>query len=126
MAYCIKCKGVLNFVVNGRTMRLQSDGDVTILVSRQNRSEAHWGEFTMEERNPKVVATLLVPIDMYVSQIQELCDVAMVVELCDGRAFSTDHASNISQDPYDAKTNLQPVEMICDVITELLPMQAAA
>ena len=126
MAYCIKCKGVLNFVINGRTMRLQSDGDVTILVSEQNRSEAHDGEFTMEKRNPKVTATLLVPIDMYVRQIQELCDVAMVVELCDGRTFSTEHASNISQEPYDPKTNLQPIEMIMDVITELLPLQAAA
>lgn len=126
MAYCIKCKGVLNFVLSGRTMRLQSDGDVTILVSDQNRSEAHFGEFTMERRNPKVTATLLVPVDMYVRQIQELCDVPMVVELCDGRTFSTEHASNISQDTYDAKTNLQNVEMIMDVITELLPIQAAA
>src|SRR5262249_20419898 len=126
MAYCIKCKGVLNFVLSGRTMRLQSDGDVTILVSEQNRSEAHDGEFTMEKRNPKVTATLLVPIDMYVRTIQELCDVPMVVELCDGRTFSTEHASNISQEPYDPKTNLQPIEMIMDVITELLPLQAAA
>jgi len=124
MAYCIKCKGVLNFVVNGRTIKLQSDGDVTILASRQNRSEAHDGEFTMEQRNPKVTATLIVPIDMYVRQIQELCDVAMVVELCDGRTFSTEHASNISQEAYDAKTNLQEIEMIMDEITELLPMAA--
>jgi len=124
MAYCIKCKGVLNFVLNGRTIKLQSDGDVTILVSRQNRSEAHDGEFTMEERNPKLTATLIVPIDMYVRQIQELCDVAMVVELCDGRTFSTEHASNISQDAYDPKTNLQAIEMIMDEITELLPMAA--
>lgn len=126
MAYCLKCKGVLNFVLSGRTMRLQSDGDVTILVSDQNRSEAHFGEFTMERRNPKVTASLLVPVDMYVAQIQELCDVPMVVELCDGRTFSTEHASNVSQDEYDAKTNIQNVEMICDVITELLPIQAAA
>jgi len=126
MAFCIKCKGVLNFVINGRTMRLQSDGDVTVLVSDQNRSEAHYGEFTMEKRNPKVNATLLVPVDMYVRQIQELCDVAMVVELCDGRTFSTEHASNISQDTYDTKTNLQAVEMIMDEMTELLPLQAAA
>jgi len=126
MAFCIKCKGVLNFVINGRTMRLQADGDVTVLVSDQNRSEAHYGEFTMERRNPKVNATLLVPVDMYVRQIQELCDVAMVVELCDGRTFSTEHASNISQDTYDTKTNLQAVEMIMDEMTELLPLQAAA
>ena len=121
MEWCPKCKGVLNFVIDGRTIRLQSDGDVTVLVSNQRRTETYVGEFTMEERNPKVTCTLVVPIDMYVTYFQELCDVAVVVELCDGRTFSTEHASNVSDNPYDAKKNLQPLELICDEITELLP-----
>src|SRR5262249_3997393 len=99
----------------------QSDGDVTVLVSRQRRTETYDGEFTMEERNPKVTATLVVPLDIKVTSIQEYCDQPIVVELCDGRTFSSRHASNISDNPYDAKRNLQPIELICDVITELLP-----
>lgn len=122
MAICIKCKGVLNFVVQGRSIKLQSDGDVTVLVSKQNRTEAHDGEFTLEERNPKIEATFVVPNDVYVRAIQELCNVPIVLELCDGRTFSAEHASNISQEAYDAKTNLQTVELIMDEITELLPV----
>src|SRR5215475_12535029 len=111
MQACPKCKGVLNFVLNGRTIRLQSDGDVTVLVSNQRRTETYDGEFTMEERNPKVTATVVVPLDLYVgANLQELCDVPLVVDLCDGRSFSSDHASNISDNPYDAKRNLQPLE----------------
>jgi hypothetical protein len=124
MASCIKCNGVLNFVVRGRSIRLQSDGDVTILVCDQKRTETYDGEFTMEDRNPKVIATVVVPKDMYVRDWQCLCNVPMVVELCDGRTFSTEHASNVSEEPFDAKKNLQPLEMITDVITELLPVAA--
>jgi hypothetical protein len=122
--YCPKCKGVLNFVIEGRIFRLQSDGDVTVLVSDERRTETYDGEFTMEDRNPKITATVVVPIDVYVTYFQELCDVPVVVELCDGRTFSTDHASNVSDNPYDAKRNLQPMELICDSITELLPFAA--
>jgi hypothetical protein len=121
MAICIKCKGVLNFVVQGRSIKLQSDGDVTVLVSKQNRTAIYDGEFTMEERNPTITATLVVPNDVYVRALQELCNVPIVLELCDGRTFSSEHASNVSHDPYDVKTNLQPIELIMDEITELLP-----
>ena len=121
MEFCPKCKGVLNFVIGGRTIRLQSDGDVTVLASNQRRTEAYDGEFTMEERNPRITATVVVPIDLYVTYFQEICDVPVVLELCDGRTFSTEHASQMSEDPYDAKRNLQPMELVCDVITELLP-----
>jgi hypothetical protein len=126
MAICIKCKGVLNFVVAGRTIKLQSDGDVTVLVSNQRRTETYDGEFTMEERNPKIIASLVVPNDTYVRYLQELCNVPVVLELCDGRTFSTDDASNISEDPYDAKTNLQPIELIMSAITELLPVAGSS
>jgi len=124
MASCIKCKGVLNFVIQGRTIRLQSDGDVTVLVSNENRTATYDGEFTREDRNPTIVATVVVPIDMYVRYFQEICNVPLVLELCDGRTFSTEHASNVSQDPYDAKNNTQPLELITDEIVELLPQAA--
>ena len=126
MATCIKCKGVLNFILRGQSIRLQSDGDVTVLVSTQKRTEAYNGEFTIEDRNAKITATLVVPNELYVRDIQTLCDVPVVLELCDGRTFSTDHASNISDNPYDAKKNLQPIELITDEITELLPQAVAA
>lgn len=122
LVWCPKCKGVLNFLIGNRVLRLQSDGDVTILSSRQRRTETYDGEFTQEERNPKITATLVVPNDVLVYVVQELCDVPMQVELCDGRTFSTRHASNVSDNPYDAKRNLQPIEMICDVISETLPV----
>lgn len=122
MERCPKCKGVFNFVIGGRVLRLQSDGDVTVLVSNQRRTETYDGEFTMEERNPKVTATVVVPLDLYVgANLQELCDVPVVVELCDGRTFSSEHSSNVSDNPYDAKRNLQPLELICDNIVEMLP-----
>jgi hypothetical protein len=126
MAICIKCKGVLNFVVGGRSIKLQSDGDVTVLVSKQNRTATYDGEFTLEERNPEIIASFVVPADTYVRALQELCNVPIVLELCDGRTFSSEHASNVSQDPYDAKTNLQPVDLIMDEITELLPTADAS
>jgi len=126
MDFCPKCKGVLNFVIQGRTIRLQSDGDVTVLVSNQRRTETYDGEFTVEDRNPKVTATVVVPVDLYVTYFQELCDVPLVVELCDGRTFSTQHASQVSDNPYDTKRNLQPMELVCDAITELLPQATAA
>jgi hypothetical protein len=118
---CIKCKGVLNFVVAGQTIKLQSDGDVTVLVSKQKRTATYDGEFTMEERNPEIKAVLVVPNTVYIRAIQELCNVPIVLELCDGRTFSSDHASNVSEDPYDPKKNLQPIDLIMDEITELLP-----
>lgn len=126
MATCIKCKGVLNFILRGQSIKLQSDGDVTVLVSTQKRTEAYNGEFTIEERNAKITTTLVVPDALYVLDIQTLCNVPVVLELCDGRTFSTDHASNISDNPYDAKKNLQPIELITDLITELLPQNIAA
>jgi hypothetical protein len=125
MGICIKCKGVLNFVVQGRSIKLQSDGDVTVIVSKQNRTAAYNGEFTLEERNPSIVANFVVPDDVYVRAVQELCNVPIVLELCDGRTFSSDHASNINQDGYDAKTNIQAIELICDEMTELLPVAGA-
>lgn len=124
--HCPKCKGTLNFLLEGKVIKLQSDGDVTVLVSAQARTEIYDGEFTMTDRNPKIIATVVVPNDMYVRYFQELCNIPVVVELCDGRTFSTDHASNISGDPYDTKTNLQPLELICDEIVELLPLAEAA
>src|SRR5262245_49035298 len=124
MAICAKCKGVLNLVVEGRNIRLQSDGDVTVLVSTQKRTEAYDGEFTIETRNAKITATVVIPVELYVQHFQDLCNVPVVLELCDGRTFSTDHASNVSDSPYDAKKNLQPLELIADAITELLPIAA--
>ncbi len=124
MATCIKCKGVLNFQVAGASVKLQSDGDVQVLVSNQKRTATYDGEFTEEDRNPSIKCTLVVPVTWYVRYVQELCDQAVVLELCDGRTFSTSHASNVSDDPYDAKKNLQPIELICDAITELLPVAA--
>lgn len=126
MAICLKCKGVLNFVIRARTIRLQSDGDVTILVSDQKRTEAYDGEWTLEDRNPRITATLVVPNDLYVTDIQELCDVPVVVELCDGRTFSSDHASQVSEEGYNAKKNLQQVILICDAIVEMLPQATGA
>jgi len=99
---------------------------VTVLVSRQARTATYDGEFTVEERNPEIVASLLVPSDVYVSAIQELCNVPLVLELCDGRTFSTEHASNVSTDPFDTKTGLQPVDFIMDEITEMLPIAGAS
>lgn len=122
--YCIKCKGVLNLFIRGRSIKLRADGDVTVLVSEQRRTGTYDGEFTEERRNPTIKAILVVPIDMYVRDIEQLCNVPVVLELCDGRTFSSEHTSNISNDPYDAKKNLQPVELICETITELLPQAA--
>src|SRR5262245_59519933 len=124
MASCIKCKGVLNFVIQGRTIRLQADGEVNILISTQKRTETYDGEFTLEDRNAKITATVVVPVDMYVRFFQELCNVPVVVELCDGRSFSGEHVSNVSEEGYDAKKNLQPLVLIADELVELLPQAA--
>lgn len=126
MALCVKCRGVLNLFIGGRALKLQADGDVTVIVSKQNRTGTYDGEFTLEERNPQIVASVIVPSDTYVRQIQELCNVPIVLELCDGRTFASDHASNVSQDPFDTKTGLQPIDLIMDEITELLPVAAGS
>jgi hypothetical protein len=111
-------------MIQGQSIRLRSDGDVTVLVSNQKRTATYHGEFTEEDRNPTIKCTLVVPVTSYVRDIQMLCAVPIVLELCDGRSFSADVASNVSDDPYDAKKNLQPVELICEDITELLPQAA--
>jgi len=126
MAICVRCKGVLNCMVQGRAIKLQSDGDVTVLVSNENRTATYNGEYTREERNPSITASFVVPSDVYVKAVQELCNIPIVLELCDGRTFSSDNATNVSQDGYDAKTNLQPVELIMETITELLPVAGGA
>lgn len=118
---CAKCKGLLTLWIDDRAIRVQADGDVTVLVSRMRRTETYDGEFTQEERNPTVTATLVVPVDMEVRALQELCDVPIGVELCDGRMFAAEGASNVSDAPYDAKRNLQPIQLIMSEITEMLP-----
>lgn len=122
MAFCAKAKGVLNLVLNGQSLRLQSDGEVTILASLQNRTPTYDGEFTIEDRNPQIVASVVVPNSMYVTNLQEICNVPVIVELADGRTFSMTDASNVSQDPYDAKNNTQPLLLIGSAIEEILPV----
>ena len=68
---------------------------------------------------------MLVPNGTYVNDLQELCDAAVVVEMFDGRTFSTTSASNVSQEGYNPKTNQQPLELTAQSITELLPIAAA-
>src|SRR3954466_16069898 len=111
MATCVKCKGLLNLVIDGRSIMAQSDGDITILISNFNRTATYNAEFTSEERNPTITIVVVVPADEYVRFFQELSNVPIVVELCDGRTFSAEGASNVSQDPYDAKNNTQPLEL---------------
>lgn len=125
MALCSRGRGTLNFLINGQSVKLTADSDITIVLSDQTRTSLSNGEFTIEDRSPGITATVLVPNSMYVRPLQELCDAAVVVEMTDGRTFSTTSASNVGQDGYDVKTNAQPLELICEDITELLPVQAA-
>ena len=124
MAICIKAKGSLNLVVCGQNMKLPADGDITIIVSSELRTALTQGEFTVAERNPTITATVVVPADRYVRDLQELCNCPVIVELADGRIFSAEGASNVSQDPYTANTNSQPLELICESMVELLPVAA--
>lgn len=55
---------------------------------------------------------------------KDLCNVPVVVELGDGRIFWAEGATNVNHDPYDAKNNTQPLELICESIVELLPVAA--
>lgn len=123
---CAKCKGVLNLILDGRSVLLDSEGDVTVLASPQQRTALHNGEFTMQRRNPTIVASIVVPPDVSVRAVQELCNTSLILEMCDGRTFSTTGASNVSQDPYDVNTGLQPVELIADTLDELLPITGAS
>lgn len=125
MALCSRGRGTLNFLINGQSVKLTADGDITVIRSDQARTALNNGDFTIEDRSPSIAATVLVPNGLYVGDLQELCDAAVVVEMTDGRTFSAQSASNVSQDGYNVKTNAQPLELITDVITELLPIAAA-
>lgn len=125
MALCSRGRGTLNFLINGQSIKLTADGDITVILSDQARTALSSGEFTVEDRSPSIAATVLVPNGLYVRDIQDLCDAAVVVEMTDGRTFSTTSASNVSQDGYNVKTNAQPLELTCESITELLPLAAA-
>lgn len=126
MEACIRCNGVLNTVIQGRSFALQSDGDVMIYPSNWSRAEAYNGEFTVEEKNPVIDLTVVVPKDVYVRDLIELCNVPIVIELCDGRTFSAEGASNISGESFDAKTNILTMQFIAPEIVELLPTAEAA
>lgn len=128
MATCARCRGVLNVVIQGRSFALQSDGDVTVYASNFTREEVTDGnaDFTMSDYNPRIIVTVQVPDDMYVRDLQELCGVPIVVELCNGRTFSAEEASNINTDPFDAKTGYLSLELIAPEIVELLPQAVAA
>lgn len=125
MALCSRGRGTLNFLINGSSVKLAADGDITVITTDQARTALSNGEFTIEDRSPSIAATVLVPNNMYVQDLQELCDAAVVVEMYDGRTFSTTSASNVGQDGFNAKTNSQPLELTCESITELLPIAAA-
>lgn len=125
MALCSRGRGTLNFLINGASVKLAADGDITVITTDQARTALSNGEFTIEDRSPSIAATVLVPNNMYVQDLQELCDAAVVVEMYDGRTFSTTSASNVGQDGFNAKTNSQPLELTCETITELLPIAAA-
>lgn len=125
MALCSRGRGTLNFLLNGQSVKLAADADITVITTDESRTALSNGEFTIEDRSPSIQATVLVPNSMYVRDLQELCDASVVVEMYDGRTFSTTSASNVSQDGYNAKTNQQPLELTCEAITELLPVAAA-
>lgn len=125
MALCSRGRGTLNFLINGQSIKLAADGDITVITSDQARTALSDGEFTIEDRSPSITATVLVPNSIYVNDLQELCDAAVVVEMFDGRTFSTTSASNVSQEGYNPKTNQQPLELTAQAITELLPIAAA-
>lgn len=124
MALCSKGRGTLNFLIRGQSIKLAADGDITVITSDQSRTALSNGEFTIEDRSPSIAATVLVPNTMYVNDLQELCDAPVVVEMFDGRTFSTTSASNVSQEGYNPKTNQQPLELTAETITELLPAAA--
>ena len=105
MALCSRGRGTLNFLINGSSVKLAADGDITVITTDQARTALSNGEFTIEDRSPSIAATVLVPNNMYVQDLQELCDAAVVVEMYDGRTFSTTSASNVGQDGFNAKTN---------------------
>lgn len=125
MALCSRGRGNLNFLLNGVSVKLTADSDITVIMSDETRTALSSGEFTIEDRSPSITATVLVPNNMYVLYLQELCDASVVVEMTDGRTFSTTSASNVGTDGYDVKTNAQPLELTCAQITELLPIAAA-
>jgi len=119
--YCIKARGILRFIVDDREVKLQSDGDVSVIVSTQARTATYDGEFTVEERNPQITASFVVPPDVRVSAIQNLCNIPIVLELMDGRTFSSNDASNVSQDAFNPKTGLQTVDFVMGTMVERLP-----
>lgn len=125
MALCSRGRGTLNFLINGQSVKLTADGDITVILSDEMRTALSNGEFTIEDRSPGIQATVLVPNSLYIRDLQDLCDASVVVEMTDGRTFSTTSASNVSQDGYNVKTNAQPLDLTCEVITELLPVAAA-
>jgi len=118
MTYCTKARGVLNVIIDGISWRLDSDSDILINASKQEREEMNAGEFGIKERSYSIEGTFRVPNDFPIGKAQELCGVAITVELYDGRIFEMPGAANVATDPFNARQGTLPMRFIGDVLEE--------
>lgn len=119
MALCAKAKGLLNLIIDGVSIKLDADSDLEIFTSNQSREGQSNGEFTISETSPRVTGTIRVPKNQLVKTLQELCNVAVTVELFDGRVFHMSDASNVSTSNYNAKQNTLEMDLIGSFMEEI-------
>ena len=118
MAYCERARGVLNVMVDNVSWKLESDSDLNIRVSAQEREGMNDGEFSIKDVNPYIEGTFRVPPGFPVAAAQELCGVTVIAELYDGRVFVLQNAANVSNDPYNAKDGTLPLRFEGAVMIE--------
>lgn len=103
MALCEKARGVVNVLVNGISLKLESDSELTIQPSNQLREEKSCGEFSVNERSVYIEGTFKVPSTLNIKEILELCGVPVTAEMYDGRVFHIRSAAQVSEEGYNAK-----------------------
>lgn len=116
---CVKCKGVLNVFVSGRTIQLDGESDLTVWPTDTIRDPRAGGEFVTSEISPYIEGTFRVPRDMKVQDIISLCGVPVTAELCDGRTFHAQSAAQVAQEAYNAKENTILLRFIDETIEEI-------
>lgn len=119
MAVCAKGRGVANFTLDGISYRLESDSDVEVSATTQAREEMEYGEFTITVKSPYITGTFRVPGTQPLKPLQELCGVAITLELYDGRVFYMRSAANVSDEAFDAKKSTLPMRFIGDFMEEV-------
>lgn len=126
MAYCLKARGVVNVLVDGVSIKLETDSDLIIQPSTQMREEKSCGEFSISERSAYIEGTFKVPPGLNIKQVAESCGVQVTAEMYDGRVFHMASAAQVGEGGYNAKEGTIELRWAGEFMEEFNENQASS